>query len=137
MSGLAAVLAGELPVSTYRFLGPDLDDLAAALAAPSWQVARLRGAHTKAEVLRGLGESLGFAEHYGVNYDALADCLFDLTGDRVLLWQEWALFAAHDPGAFATVLAILREHQSEPGRSRLLVLLCGDGPGPAHLPQLS
>ncbi|CAM3527207.1 barstar family protein [Nocardioides dubius] len=136
MNGLAAVLAGALPALTYRYPAPDLDDLAAALGAPSWQVGRLAGAATKADVLAGLGESLDFGEHYGANLDALADCLADLDGDRVLLWQDWALLAEGEPRVFATVLEILGEHQAAARRGRLLVLLCGEGPEQPPVPYL-
>ncbi|MDA0189286.1 MAG: barstar family protein [Proteobacteria bacterium] len=63
--------------------------------------------------LRTLGEDLDFPEWYGANFDALADCLTDLSwndapGYVLTIHGADALHAA-DPAAFATLNAVFAE----------------------------
>ena len=46
--------------------------------------------------LAAVGEALDFPDHYGQNFDALADCLHDIGGGRdgvILLWDGWSTLA--------------------------------------------
>ena len=84
----------------------------------------------------GLGEVLGFAEHYGRNLDALADCLDDLADDTVLVWEGWGAFATTDEPTFAMVVEILRRRAGRDDAPALSVLLTGAGPA-LELPDLA
>ncbi len=77
-----------------------------------------RGLTDKAALLSALGEALAFPEYYGQNWDALEECLTDMS------WQEGAILLAiiHAealPAAdlatlidvFADAAAFWREHQ--------------------------
>lgn len=139
MSGLAAVLRGDVPADTYRWSSAlEVDDLARAVRTAEWEFGYLDGwqASTKVEVLAALGESLGFAEHYGRNLDALADCLADLTADQVLVWDGWATLARADEATFTTILRIFAAQRAMPASPRLLVLLRGPGPELTDMPLL-
>lgn len=66
-SGLYAVLAA--------------DDVAGAARAAGLSAARisLAGVQTKEELLRRFASALGFPEWFGMNWDALEDCLTDMS----------------------------------------------------------
>lgn len=72
-----------------------------------WRVARLRGGATKSDALAGIGRELGFPAWYGVNLDALWDCLTDLTTPTVLIWSGWERLAVSDPDAWSAIVGIL------------------------------
>lgn len=126
MSGLAGLLAAHRAPGVYRWSAAfEVEDVRHAVEHAGWAFAHLDGwTHpTRAEVLAALGEALGFPDHYGANLDALHDCLRDLPGPTVLLWDGWGPLARADAAAFAGVRAVLAEHAD-----RLAVLLRGDGP---------
>ena len=82
MSGLAAVLAHRKEPGIYRWHGHFKDeDVRHTVEHAGWHYAHIDGWHgeTKADFLRAAGEALRFPEHYGQNFDALADCLGDVT----------------------------------------------------------
>lgn len=77
------------------------------------------GITTKDELLARLAGELAFPEHFGRNWDALSDCLRDLSwmpGDRVLLVHE-DLPLADDPEEAAAYVDILLDAE-EDWRSR-------------------
>lgn len=122
----------SLPEPGVQRLHPSYDVGGLRLAV---ERAGLRWAHldgwtreTKAEVLDGLGEVLGFPEHYGRNLDALADCLDDIGDDTVLVWEGWGAFAVTDESTFAVVVEILRRRAGRKGAAAFSVLLTGAGP---------
>ena len=126
MSGLAAVLAGRLPSGVYRWHAAyDVADVQHAVEAAHWRFAHLDGwvTQTAPEFHAAIAAALGFPAHYGRNLDALHDCLRDLTGPTVLLWDGWSPLARADQRTFTVVLAILAEHADH-----LTVLLRGAGP---------
>ncbi|KRA37389.1 MULTISPECIES: barstar family protein [unclassified Nocardioides] len=129
MSGLAAVLAGRHLPAVHRWeSGLDVADVRHAAEHAGWTFGYVDGAglETRAEVLRAIGEALLFPSHYGVNLDALNDCLRDLPGSTVLLWDAWSGFARNVPADFARVTRVLGERdRSDPV---LEVLLRGPGP---------
>ena len=95
---------------------------------------------SKAEFLEGLGAALALPDHYGRNFDALADCLTDVvagdTAGTVLLWDGWGPFARAEERAFSVALSVLgtRVHAERGGP--FAVLLRGDGPEPIGVPDL-
>lgn len=110
MSGLAAVIAGSAAPGVYRWDGMQpVDDVRHVVESTGWSFAHLTGwTHTtKVDFLHAAGEALGFAEYYGRNLDAFADCLRDLPHQTILLWDGWTPLAAQDPPAFAAVIEIM------------------------------
>lgn len=141
MSGLAPILAGRQPTGLYRLEAAfDLEDVTATALGAGWALSHLDGAYaqTKVEVLTSLGAALAFPEHYGANFDAVADCLSDLKANTVLLWDDWGVFARSDERSFAVLRRILSARSADPtiGTPKLLVLLRGDGPDDLDVPLL-
>ncbi|MFC4062338.1 barstar family protein [Planomonospora corallina] len=83
-----------------------------------------RACRTRAAFFEEVARALRFPAHFGRNWDALTDCLRDVTARDgiVALVVEHAedLLAADPPGRFATLLEILAE-SAEDG---LAVTLC-------------
>lgn len=132
MSGLAGLLAGHVEPGIYRWNAASLPaslpaDVAHTASAAGWTCHVLDGAgiETKAQALVALGETLGFPAHYGANLDALADCLRDVDGPRLLLWESWAPLARTDRAAFDKILLVLGRRCAEGG---FAVVLHGEGP---------
>lgn len=129
MSGLAAVLAGRRAPGVHRWESAlAVTDVRHTVEHAGWRFAHLdgAGAETRGDVLDAVGVALAFPDHYGVNLDALHDCLRDLPGPTVLLWEAWSGFARAAPGDFARVVRVLDERgSSDP---QLEVLLRGPGP---------
>ena len=79
-------------------------------------------------------DSFALPEWFGLNWDALEECLVDLDreGGRgvVVVWTSWSEFADAAPGDFATALDVfassVRTWHAEGQRGG--VLLVGDGP---------
>jgi RNAse (barnase) inhibitor barstar len=126
MSGLAAVLAGrEAPGIHLWASASDVADLRHTVEHAGWGFGYVDGWHhqTRREFLTAVGEALSFPDHYGTNLDALNDCLRDLPGSTVLLWDGWSTLAREDKTAFAAIRAILADHTAT-----LTTLLRGEGP---------
>src|SRR3954465_5360226 len=94
MSGLAGLLAPHVEPGIYRWHGHfPVEDVKHTVEHAGWRFAVIDGWHgpTKAEFLAEVGQALDFPDYYGQNFDALADCLGDVTaGDSegwVLLWE--------------------------------------------------
>ena len=129
MSGLARILAGQHPSGVYLWHADfDVDDVRNSVEHAGWRFGHLDGwvAQDKIELLSAVGKTLGFPDYYGRNFDALADCLFDLDADTVLLWDGWSTLARGDESAFSIMIDIFTERAAEAGR--FVVLLRGDGP---------
>jgi RNAse (barnase) inhibitor barstar len=126
VSGLAAVLAHHHDRGVFRWhAASSPEDVQHTVEHAGWRFGYVDGwrHQTRREVLTALGEALGFPEHYGRNLDALNDCLRDLPGDVVLLWDGWATLAREDEATFAAVRAVLADHTGS-----LTTLLRGAGP---------
>ena len=100
----------------------------------------LAGARDKDEMLTAIGKSLGFPEWFGHNWDALADCLGDLSwlqADGYLILHEHGDgFRASHGEDFATALQIF-EAAAEAWRQARIpfwVLVGNHAEGIAHLP---
>jgi RNAse (barnase) inhibitor barstar len=67
---------------------------------------------SKDAFLKAVGSSLDFPGYYGENWDALEDCLTDLSWipakGYCLLFDHAGEFARAAPGEFSTALAVLR-----------------------------
>ncbi len=129
MSGLASVLAGRHAPGVHRWASAlDVATVRHAVEQAGWTFGYVDGValDTRAAVLRAIGDALGFPEHYGANLDALNDCLRDLSGPTVLLWDAWAGFAHEEPRWFGVLADVLAERSA--ADPPLEVLLRGDGP---------
>ncbi|KIZ17506.1 hypothetical protein SNA_13475 [Streptomyces natalensis ATCC 27448] len=113
---MAAVLDGSTPpgVLTWPADRPVADALAAARDA-GWSGAALdlEGALDKAEFMERCARALRLPQWFGRNWDALADCLTDLSwcpavGGRLLVltgWQGYASAVPEEWSVFEEVLA--------------------------------
>ena len=110
---LRALLADPAQNGAYFVNVRDREGLAEAANALGFAVAPidLAGCLDKREVLDRFARALRLPEWFGDNWDALADCLGDLSwwpADGYLLLLEHAgAWRAADAGEFATLLAIL------------------------------
>lgn len=77
----------------------------------------LQGTGKISEVLVALGRDLGFPDWYGANFDALNDCLSELSGQEaagyVLIVRGADALRADDPDAFATLNAVFAAASEE------------------------
>lgn len=132
MSGLAAVLAGRHAAGVHRWESAlDVDSVRHAAEHAGWGFGYVDGValDARADVLRALGDALAFPDHYGANLDALNDCLRDLPGPTVLLWDAWSGFARAEPRWFRLVVEVLGDRgDADPA---VEVLLRGAGPADA------
>ena len=113
MSGLAGILAHHHEPGVYRWHAAFAPaEVAHAVEHAGWTFGYVDGWHaqSKDEMLAAVGEALAFPDHYGGNLDALNDCLRDLPGPTVLLWDGWGCLARDDEPTFKSVSAILGGH---------------------------
>jgi RNAse (barnase) inhibitor barstar len=119
LGGLAGVLAGKtepgvflwsIPGSTRR---SEVED---AAKGAGWRPFWLAGQTVtdQDEFLDMVAEVLEFPDWFGHDWDALADCLTDLTwattmAGYLIVYAGWQALAQEDPDAFATVVEILVE----------------------------
>ncbi len=101
-----------------------------------WRCVVLDGSEveSKQAFLEMCDEAFGLPDWFGMNWDALEECLADLDLDGadgvVVVWTSWGLLAEADASAFATALDILRGAQRSWSRDGVPggVLLVGEGP---------
>lgn len=135
---LDAVVSGARPPGLYRWLSrAHPAAIRRELAAAGWDLHRLDGSriNTATDLFDACAETLQFPAYFGFNWDALADCLGDLSWlperGRVLLWDRYGVLAAADPDAWAaarSVFADVAAERAERGAAPLYTLLRGDGP---------
>ncbi len=112
---LRALLADASQCGAYVVDARDGDALAAAAQALDFAVVRIdfAGCSDKADALARIARALDFPEWFGGNWDALADCLSDLSWRRadgyVLLLEHIATWRAQAPGEFDTAVDIFNE----------------------------
>jgi hypothetical protein len=135
MSGLAAVLSGREEPGIHLWHGAfDVADVRHSVEHAGWGFGHVDGwtrGDTKAAFLAAVGEALGFPDHYGQNFDALADCLHDIgagVDGVVLLWDGWATLARADEKAFSIALSVLGSRVNADRGVPFSVLLRGEGP---------
>ena len=141
MSGLAALLAGHAEPGIYLWHGGfEIADVGHTVELAGWGFAHVDGwtHQDKAAFLSEVGQALDFPEHYGHNFDALADCLSDVgqhVDGTVLLWDGWGTLARSEPKAFSVALTVLGGRVNADRGTPFAVLLRGEGPDPS-LPSL-
>lgn len=135
MSGLAGILAGHTAPGVYEWDAAfPAADVEHSVEHAGWRFAYVDGwlAQGKQEFLGVIGQTLGFPDYYGHNWDALVDCLREVghgpEAGVVLLWDGWSTLAADDPDAFATALSVLTERSQRADLGPFAVLLRGAGP---------
>jgi hypothetical protein len=122
---LQDLLAGGTPPGVYRFLGRAAPETICALAeAAGWRCFHLDGTQVAAKLtlLDAVAGAAGFPAYCGRNWDALEECLRDLSWaparGYLILWDDARVLAKADPRAYATALDILRsasEHWQSKG----------------------
>lgn len=135
LGGLAGLLAGDTPSGLYLWKVPGdtrRSDIAGAASAAGWRAFWLAGQTVtdKDEFLDAAAETFEFPDWFGHNWDALADCLTDLTwatamAGYLVVYAGWQALAQEEPSSFETVLDIFREavdlwHDSETPMAVLL-----------------
>lgn len=137
MSGLAALLAGHAEPGIYQWHGGfEVADVRHTVELAGWGFGHVDGwtHQDKAGFLGEIGRALDFPEHYGHNFDALADCLSDVGGHvdgTVLLWDGWGTLARSEPQAFSVALSVLGGRVNADRGTPFAVLLRGEGPDPS------
>jgi hypothetical protein len=109
------VLAGVISNGVYRSLSRAAPEKICALAdAAGWACIYLDGTtiDSKATFLDAVAVAAAFPAYCGRNWDALEECLRDLSWTPakgyLLLWDDARVIAQADPGAYAIALDILR-----------------------------
>ncbi len=125
------------PPAIHRW--PDVtwaDNYEAQVRKAGWQAVQLdtRMRWDKAGFLAACRSTFGFADWFGMNWDALADSLSDVpvSADTGLLvqWRGWGGMARMYPGDFAVACDVLAEfvtRRAARGETVLLALV-GEGP---------
>ncbi|GAA2125421.1 barstar family protein [Actinomadura napierensis] len=147
---LDELLAGRLRPGVYQWRAPAVPG---AVGDTSWigraEEAGWRGFHLdgrrvqdKDAFLRLCAEVFEFPDWFGGNWDALDDCLSDLSwtptkNGYVVLYESWAELADSDQAAFRTVLDVfggaVKAWQDTP--TPLVVLLASVGVEVAGVPR--
>ncbi|WKK22611.1 barstar family protein [Streptomyces olivoreticuli] len=134
--GLTGLFIGTVPPGLYRLPPTETASRVISLAAEAdWRVATLPlgGVADKAGFLDRCAAALDFPQWFGHNWDALADCLMDLSWWRdeskargyLLLAEDWDAFrkaAPKDARTAETILADAVDYWAD-GESPLAALL--------------
>jgi RNAse (barnase) inhibitor barstar len=112
---LQDLLAGGTPPGVYRFLGRAAPETITGLAeAAGWRCFHVDGTQiaSKPALLEATAAAVDFPAYCGRNWDALEECLRDLSWapakGYLILWDDARVLAKADPRAFATAADILR-----------------------------
>ena len=114
------------------------DEIVDAAQGSALQVSRIRlsGAGDKQALMQRIAAALQFPSWFGGNWDALEDCLGDLSwskaGGHVLLFEGAADLPADERGILLDILASAAANWMERGRPFFAVFL----DGPVELPDL-
>lgn len=134
-AGLAATLADPALSGAYFIDRAEGLDEAAARLGFACATIDLSGCTGKAGVLARFAQALDFPDWFGGNWDALSDCLADLSWrpapGYVLLLSHARQWREAEPGAFATLLEIAAE-AADAWRARAVpfwLLVAADGIG--------
>jgi len=136
VSKLLQRLSDASKSGVYR--APHGRDVADAALGSALKVVRigLAGAATKDALLAGIAGALDFPEWFGGNWDALEDCLTDLSwspaAGHVLLFDGLQALSADERGILVDILASAASAWKERGRPFFAVFL----DGAAALPDL-
>jgi hypothetical protein len=123
-------------LSGVRRTGAPVEELEAEADALGWRCIVLDGSEVedRAAFLESCDEAFALPEWFGMNWDALEECLADLelegAAGVVVLWSSWGTFAEAAPTDFAVALDVLgsavRGWAADGMRGG--VLLVGEGP---------
>ncbi|HJQ06535.1 MAG TPA: barstar family protein [Nocardioides sp.] len=135
MTALTAVLGGGTTAGLHRVAELDLDAARLETEDAGWIFAYVDGSalDTRESVLLAIGEAMFFPAYFtGRSLDGLHDCLLDLPGPTVLVWEGWGTLAGAHPPDLRRLLLVLADRTTEqPGFE---VVLLGDGPADAAPP---
>lgn len=117
-SELSAVLEGAVPPGVYRWTptppSGQVAELLDSATSARWRSARLElaGVHDKASFLARCAQDLELPEWFGHNWDALADCLTDLSwwgepAGYLVVATGWEEFSAAAPDDASTAVDVL------------------------------
>jgi hypothetical protein len=138
MGKLTERLSDAARSGVYRVLRPD--EVVDAAHGTRLDLARvdLAGAADKEALLARLAQALGFPDWFGGNWDALEDCLADLSwragAGHVFLLERHGELDLDDVGVLVDVLAAAAEHWA--GRGRPFFAVFVDPQGVLALPEL-
>lgn len=150
LDGLHDLLDGKAAPGVYLWPIPGAtkrSDVGDAAMEAGWQLYWLAGQTItdKHEFLELCAESFDFPEWFGDNWDALADCLTDLTWadtetGYLVVYAGWQALAQEEPESFTTALEIFKEavdlwHDTETPMAVLLPITSADHATP-NLPTL-
>ena len=131
MGKLIQRLSDATRSGVYRVLRPD--EVIDAVRGTRLDLARvdLAGVAAKEPLLERLALALGFPDWFGANWDALEDCLADLswragTGHVILLQRQGEL-PVDDLGVLVEVLGAAAEHWAGRGRPFFAIFVDPDG----------
>ena len=123
-------------LSGVRRTDASVEDLEAESDVLGWRCIVLDGTEVedRTAFLEAADEAFALPEWFGMNWDALEECLADLELEGaegiVVLWAAWGTFAEASPKDFAVALDVLasavRGWSTEGVRGG--VLLLGEGP---------
>ena len=107
---------------------------AARDAGLAWHVVDLQRARGKRALFTAFAREFAFPATFGGNWDALADCLQDLSWrtepGRIVLMRGAGIFVAASPDDYAILCEILEASaQYWRGRKRVFVVLVDDATG--------
>lgn len=114
MSNIADLFTRQRPPAVYKLdsmLAPEA--IAEAASAHAWRCFHLDGAaiRDKASFLDACATAMQFPSYFGRNWDALNDCLTDLSwapaSGYIVLYDQVANFAHGQPREWATARAVL------------------------------
>jgi RNAse (barnase) inhibitor barstar len=134
MLSLEQILTEKHPSGVYRLLS--MKPLAAVMETAErsgYFFAHIDGekVHSEQDFMREIATTLRFPDYFSANWDALADCLIDMSwiGARkyVVYFSNPEQFAAADSEAFGIAIAILDSVAKERSdRSPMFLLLRGN-----------
>jgi hypothetical protein len=135
MSKLLQRLSDASKSGLYRVASADaVEEAARGSPLRLWRVS-FKGARDKAGLLSRLAAALQFPAWFGANWDALEDCLTDLSwaqGDgHVLLLEGAHELPADERGILRDVLASAAEYWAEQDRPFFALFVGGEAPLPA------
>jgi RNAse (barnase) inhibitor barstar len=148
LGGLGPLLAGQAKPGVYRWTIPGStrrSDVEGAAREAGWRLFWLAGQSVteKDELLDLCADGFGFPDWFGHNWDALGDCLTDLTwveteSGFLVVYAGWQALAQESPEDFGTALQIFEEAVDlwRDSDTPMTVLLPGEGEGVGRIPLL-
>jgi RNAse (barnase) inhibitor barstar len=150
LNGLSELLAGAVPARVYRWPVPGATRRSAvedAAAKTGWRLYWLAGHQVtdEREFLQLCADTFAFPDWFGHDWDALFDCLTDLTWENpsaghLVVYAGWQALAQDEPESFAAALEIFKESaalwQDSPTPMTVLLPVTGLEEAPPDLPVL-